>query len=68
MSQAESLADQFIWMSKAIHRVRKLHEQVTINNAACGDPDCCGEYEEWKICNECECEHPCDTIKALDGE
>lgn len=68
MSQAESLADQFIWLNKAVARVRKLHKQVTIDNASCGDPDCCGEYEEQEVCADCQCDYPCPTIKALDGE
>jgi hypothetical protein len=52
----------------AIKRVRKLHKVIKQNNAACGDIDCCGEYEEWNECQVCFCYYPCDTIKALDGE
>ena len=55
-------------LSARIQRVRELHELVTQNNAACGDPDCCGEYEEEEVCADCQCEYPCPTIKALDGE
>jgi len=53
---------------EAIERVRELHKLVTENNAACGNPDCCGEYEEWEVCADCQCDYPCPTIKILDGE
>jgi len=52
----------------AIQRVRELHKQVTQDNAACGDIDCCGEYEQYEECADCQCEYPCPTIKALDGD
>jgi hypothetical protein len=52
----------------AVARVRELHKQVTQDNAACGDIDCCGEYEESEECADCQCEYPCPTIKALDGD
>jgi DNA repair exonuclease SbcCD ATPase subunit len=55
-------------LTAQIQRVRKLHEPVKENNAACGEPDCCGEYEEWEQCADCQCDYPCPTIKALDGE
>ena len=64
--------EQLEWIAKSHHdaivRVRKLHKFVKENNAACGDPECCGEYEEWEECEECHSDYPCDTIKALDGE
>lgn len=55
-------------LNLATERVRELHKLVKENNAACGDPECCGEYEEWEECEECRQDHPCPTIKALDGE
>lgn len=66
MSYGESLADQFIWMSKAIARVRKLHKPVELLT----------DYGRTKICQECyevagdreRAFYPCYTIKALDGE
>ena len=54
--------------TEAIQRVRELHKLTTENNAACGDPDCCGDLEEWEMCADCQCDYPCPTIKALDGE
>jgi hypothetical protein len=54
--------------TEAIQRVRELHKLVTENNAACGDLDCCGEYEEWDMCTDCQCDYPCPTIKTLDGK
>ena len=59
---------EIVILLAAIQRVRELHEQVTIDNASCGDPDCCGEYEEWEVCADCQCDYPCPTIQALDGE
>ena len=53
---------------RQVERVRELHKQVTENNAACDDPDCCGEYEEWEVCADCGCDYPCPTIQILDGE
>jgi hypothetical protein len=68
----QSTAMQYIELNKqkteAIQRVRELHKLVTENNAACGNPDCCGEYEEWEMCADCWSDYPCPTIKALDGE
>jgi hypothetical protein len=55
-------------INNAIKRVRELHKLVIEDNAACGDIDCCGEYEEYELCADCYCEYPCPTIKALDGE
>jgi hypothetical protein len=52
----------------AIERVCELHKSVTESNAACGNPDCCGEYEEYEMCADCQCDYLCPTIKALDGE
>jgi len=54
--------------TETIQRVRELHKQVTQDNAACGDIDCCGEYEESEECADCQCEYPCPTIRALDGD
>jgi len=54
--------------TEAIQRVRELHKSVTQDNAACGDIDCCGSYEEYEQCADCFSAYPCDTIKALDGE
>ena len=51
-----------------IEKVRELHKPVIESNAACGDPDCCGEYEEFELCGDCYCDYPCPTIKILDGE
>jgi len=51
-----------------VKRVRELHKSVTETNAACGNPDCCGEYEEYEMCADCQCDYPCPTIQALDGE
>lgn len=48
--------------------VRELHKPVIESNAACGDPDCCGEYEEFELCGDCYCDYPCPTIKLLDGD
>jgi predicted aldo/keto reductase-like oxidoreductase len=53
MIRSEGLAEQFIWMSKAIHRVRELHKQET---------------EITSFCKECSYTYPCPTIQALDGE
>jgi hypothetical protein len=54
---------------EAIQRVRELHKEVDANDSVCGDPECCGEYiEDWTMCQECYCDYPCPTIKALDGE
>jgi hypothetical protein len=54
---------------EAVKRVRELHKEVDANDSVCGDPDCCGEYiEDWTVCQECYCDYPCKTIKALDGE
>ena len=64
----ETLSDEVDRLNAVIARVRKLHELVTFNNAACGADDCCGEYEEQEVCADCQCEYPCPTIKALDGE
>ena len=55
-------------LTDTIQRVRELHEPVKETNAACDDPDCCGEYEEWEMCADCQCDYPCPTIKAVDGE
>ena len=55
-------------LAEAIQRVRELHKQGTNNPNACSDPDCCGEYEEYEVCEGCHYEYPCQTIKALDGE
>jgi hypothetical protein len=52
----------------AVKRVRDLHELTITNNAACGDPDCCGDYEEWEVCADCQRDYPCPTIKALDNK
>ena len=55
--------------TEAIERVRELHKEIDANDSVCGDPDCCGEYiEGWTVCQECYCDYPCKTIKALDGE
>jgi hypothetical protein len=37
---------------------KKCHSEVEISlgdNAACGDPECCGDYFEWKVlhCKKC---------------
>jgi len=54
---------------EAIQRVRELHKEIDANDSVCGDPDCCGAYEEgWTMCQDCYSDYPCDTIKALDGE
>jgi len=56
-------------LTQAIKRVRELHKEVDANDSVCGDPDCCGAYEEdWTMCQECLGDYPCDTIKALEGE
>jgi chromosome segregation ATPase len=55
-------------LTAQIERVRELHKLIMQNNAACGDPDCCGEYEEWEECADCQCDYPCPTIEALDGD
>jgi hypothetical protein len=68
----QATAMQYIELNKqkteTIQRVRELHKSVTESNAACGNPDCCGEYEEWEMCADCQCDYPCPTIQALDGE
>ena len=64
----DELLKQHTEQKEAIQRVRELHRTETVTNEACGDPDCCGEYEEFQVCIVCEEEHPCDTIKALDSE
>jgi predicted nucleic acid-binding Zn-ribbon protein len=43
-------------LTAQIERVRELHKPVTESNAACGDPDCCGEYEEYEMCADCQCD------------
>jgi len=54
---------------ETIERVRELHKKIDANDSVCGDPECCGEYiEGWTVCQECYCDYPCKTIKALDGE
>jgi hypothetical protein len=53
---------------KSVEHLRELHKLVIEDNAACGDLDCCGEYEEWEVCADCYCEYPCPTIKILDGD
>jgi len=58
----------FLQVMDTIEQVRKLHKLVIEDNAACGDIDCCGEYEEWELCADCYCEYPCPTIKILDGD
>ena len=67
----QSTAMRYIELNKqkteAIQRVRELHKVVKQNNAACGDIDCCGEYDEWDECQVCFCYYPCNTIKALDA-
>jgi hypothetical protein len=54
--------------TEVINRVRELHKPIIESNAACGDIDCCGEYEEWELCADCYCDYPCPTIKIIDGE
>jgi len=55
--------------TEAIQRVRELHKEIDGNTSVCGDPDCCGEYEEgYIVCGHCYDDYPCMTIKALDGE
>jgi hypothetical protein len=54
--------------TEAIQRVRELHKMIKSSNYACGDPECCGDYEECDICEYCYDDYPCDTIKALDGD
>jgi len=54
---------------KAIQHVRELHKEIDGNTSICGDPDCCGEYEEgYIVCGHCYDDYPCMTIQALDGE
>ena len=65
---SQQLRDYVFYGEEAIQRVRELHKLTTENNAACGELNCCGEYEEWEQCADCQCEYPCPTIKALDGE
>ncbi len=55
-------------LNNAIQRVRELHKLVIESNVGCGEPGCCGEYEEYEVCADCQCDYPCPTIKALDGE
>ena len=50
-----------------IEKIRELHKLIIDNNAACGDIDCCGEYEEYELCADCYCEYPCPTIRIIDG-
>lgn len=54
-------------LTSVIERVRNLHKQTVDDNAACGDLDCCGEYEEYDLCADCNCDYPCPTIKILDN-
>jgi hypothetical protein len=55
--------------TEAIERVRELHKEIDGNISICGDPDCCGEYEEgYVVCSHCYDDYPCMTIKTLDGE
>lgn len=50
-------------MAKAIERVRELHSarHVELQN------EFDDGFELVSFCNDCGDEHPCDTIKALDG-
>ena len=51
----------------AVKRVRALHKEVDANDSVCGNPECCGAYEEgWTMCQDCYSDYPCPTIKALD--
>jgi len=56
--KSEGLAEQYIEMAKAIHRVRELHQTDFC------PPECCSH----KVCNECVNNYPCPTIRILDGE
>jgi len=69
MIKSESLAEQYVQMAQAIHRVRELHKEVDGNISLCGDPTCCGEYDEgYTVCSHCESDYPCLTITELDGD
>lgn len=55
-------------LKQSIKLIQELHKPVIESNSACGDPDCCGEYEEYELCGDCYCDYPCPTIQILDGD
>jgi hypothetical protein len=50
-----------------IRRVKELH--YAVNDAGCGDPECCSPLDSEDFCVICGgYDYPCETIKILDGE